>query len=77
MIAGHLTIADGSAIGPATAIPGSITESGHYTGFFPPMKHRDWERAAAVVRNLPELRSRLRQLESESKASDAKADKVK
>jgi UDP-3-O-[3-hydroxymyristoyl] glucosamine N-acyltransferase len=77
MIAGHLTIADGSSIGPATAVPSSVTESGHYTGFFPPMKHKDWERAAAVVRNLPDLRSRLRQLESEHKASDAKADKVK
>ncbi len=77
MIAGHLTIADGSSIGPATAVPSSVTESGHYTGFFPLMKHRDWERAAAVVRNLPDLRRRLRQLESEHKASDAKADKVK
>ena len=53
MIAGHITIADGSSIGPATAVPSSLTEAGHYTGFFPLMKHRDWERAAAVVRNLP------------------------
>lgn len=77
MIGGHLTIADGSSIGPATAVPSSVTESGHYTGFFPLMKHRDWERAAAVVRNLPDLRSRLRQLETEHKAANASADKVK
>ncbi len=77
MIAGHLTIADGSSIGPATAVPSSVTESGHYTGFFPLMKHKDWERAAAVVRNLPDLRSRLRQLESEHKAANPNADKVK
>jgi UDP-3-O-[3-hydroxymyristoyl] glucosamine N-acyltransferase len=77
MIAGHLTIADGASIGPATAVPSSVTESGHYTGFFPLMKHRDWERAAAVVRNLPDLRSRLRQLETEIKAANANADKLK
>jgi UDP-3-O-[3-hydroxymyristoyl] glucosamine N-acyltransferase len=34
------------------------------------MKHRDWERAAAVLRNLPELRSRVRQLESERKMKE-------
>ena len=75
MIAGHLTIADGSSIGPATAVPSSVSESGHYTGFFPVMKHRDWERAAAVVRNLPELRSRVRQLESERKPEEPKPGK--
>ncbi len=75
MIAGHLTIADGSRIGPATAVPSTVSESGHYTGFFPVMKHRDWERAAAVVRNLPELRSRVRHLESERKAEEPKPGK--
>jgi hypothetical protein len=28
------------------------------------MKNRDWERAAAIIRQLDELRSRLRRLES-------------
>jgi UDP-3-O-[3-hydroxymyristoyl] glucosamine N-acyltransferase len=64
MIAGHLSIADGSAIGPGTLVASSITEPGHYTGFFPMMKNRDWERAAAIIRQLDELRSRLRRLES-------------
>lgn len=77
MIAGHITIADGSSIGPATAVPSAISEPGHYTGFFPLMKHGEWERAAVMVRNLPELRKRLRQLESEHKAAAAKTDKVK
>ena len=75
MIGGHLQIADGSSIGPATAVPSSVTETGHYTAFFPLMKHREWERAAAVVRNLPELRSRVRQLESEQKAAEPKTEK--
>ena len=75
MIAGHLQIADGSSIGPATLVPSSITEAGHYTAFFPLMKHREWERAAAVLRNLPELRSRVRQLESEGNAAEPKPGK--
>lgn len=74
MIAGHLVIADGSSIGPATPVHASITEAGHYTGFFPLMKHREWERAAAVIRNLPDLRSRVRQLESERKAAESKPE---
>jgi UDP-3-O-[3-hydroxymyristoyl] glucosamine N-acyltransferase len=64
MIAGHITIADGCAIGPGTLVASSLTEPGHYTGFFPLMKHRDWERAAAIVRRLDELRDRLRRLEA-------------
>ena len=60
MIAGHITIADGCAIGPGTLVASSLTEPGHYTGFFPLMKNRDWERAAAIIRNLDDLRDRLR-----------------
>ena len=67
MIAGHLTIADGCAIGPGTLVASSLTEPGHYTGFFPLMKNRDWERAAAIIRNLDDLRDRLRQLESQQR----------
>ena len=63
MIAGHLTIADGCAIGPGTLVASSITEPGHYTGFFPMMKNRDWERSAAIIRHLDELRRRVRELE--------------
>ena len=63
MIGGHLTIADGTDIGPATVVYGSITETANYTAFFPLMKRRDWERTAAVLRNLPGLRSRVRELE--------------
>ena len=65
MIAGHITIADGCAIGPGTLVASSLTEPGHYTGFFPLMKNRDWERAAAIIRHLDDLRDRLRQLESQ------------
>jgi UDP-3-O-[3-hydroxymyristoyl] glucosamine N-acyltransferase len=65
MIAGHITIADGCAIGPGTLVASSLTEPGHYTGFFPLMKNRDWERAAALIRRLDELRDRIRALEAQ------------
>jgi UDP-3-O-[3-hydroxymyristoyl] glucosamine N-acyltransferase len=64
MIAGHITIVDGCAIGPGTLVASSLTQPGHYTGFFPLMKNRDWERTAAIVRHLDDLRDRVRQLES-------------
>ena len=74
MIAGHLSIADGTSIGPATAVHASVKEAGHYTAFVPLMEHRDWERAAAVLKKLPELRSRVRQLESNSESKAAKSN---
>jgi len=79
MIAGHLSIADGTSIGPATAVHASVKEAGHYTAFFPLMEQREWERAAAVLRKLPELRSRVRHLESssEQKAKKSKLQEMK
>ncbi len=70
-IAGHLTIADGCVIGPATVVSGSIATPGHYTGFFPIMKNREWEKAAAIVRQLEDLRRRIRELEAAGRG-DAK-----
>lgn len=63
MIAGHLTIADGTVVSGATVVSSSITEAGRYTGAFPTMPHRDWERNASLIRHLSDLRKRLRVLE--------------
>jgi UDP-3-O-[3-hydroxymyristoyl] glucosamine N-acyltransferase len=46
-----------------TLISRSVTKPGFYSGIFPSMENAQWERAAAVVRQLPELRKRVRQLE--------------
>jgi UDP-3-O-[3-hydroxymyristoyl] glucosamine N-acyltransferase len=70
-IAGHLSIADGCVIGPATVVSGSITTPGHYTGFFPIMKNREWEKAAAIVRQLDDLRRRIRELEAARRGGGA------
>ena len=65
MIAGHLSIADGTVISAGTLVSRTIAEPGFYTGFFPLMKNRDWERNAALLRHLDELRARVRALENE------------
>lgn len=63
MILGHLSIADNTVISSGTLVSRSITEAGFYTGFFPLMSNRDWERNAAVLRQLSDLRDRVRHLE--------------
>jgi UDP-3-O-[3-hydroxymyristoyl] glucosamine N-acyltransferase len=64
MIHGHLSIADGTIIGAGTLVSRSLPEADFYTGVFPMMRNRDWERNAALVRHLVELRDRIRRLES-------------
>jgi len=74
MIAGHLSIADGTLIGPGTLVSRTIATAGYYTGFFPLMTNRDWERNAAALRHLQELRSRVRALEARLKQHGAEDD---
>jgi UDP-3-O-[3-hydroxymyristoyl] glucosamine N-acyltransferase len=74
MIAGHLSIADGTLVGPGTLVSRTIASAGHYTGFFPLMSNRDWERNAAALRHLQELRSRVRSLEARLKQDGAEED---
>ncbi len=64
MVFGHLDIADDVHISGATVVNKSIRESGRHTGYFPIDNHRAWERNAAMVRHLAELRARLRALEA-------------
>jgi UDP-3-O-[3-hydroxymyristoyl] glucosamine N-acyltransferase len=45
-------------------VSSSIDTPGHYTGFYPIMPHREWEKSAALVRQLGDLRRRLRELEA-------------
>ncbi len=72
MIAGHLTIADGCVIGGGTLVSRSISEPGYYSGSFPLMKHRDWERNAALLRHLDQLRDRIRLLEQQLQTKDSR-----
>lgn len=62
-IAGHITIADGTVVSTMTLISHSIHKPGFFSGIFPMMDNAAWERAAVVVRHLPDMRRRLRALE--------------
>ena len=60
---GHIQVCDRAVIGGMTMVTRSITQPGFYTGAFPLMTNRDWERAAVNVRQLDALRRRVRALE--------------
>jgi len=74
MIHGHLSIADGTVIGAGTLVSRSIAEADFYSGVFPIMRNRDWERNAALVRHLVELRDRIRRLEARLPAAAGNED---
>lgn len=63
MVLGHLTIADHVHISSGSMVSRSILEAGQYTGFYPLAKNADWEKTAAIVRNLTTMREKIRSLE--------------
>lgn len=63
MVLGHLTIADHVHISSGSMVSRSILEAGQYTGFYPLAKNADWEKSAAIVRNLTTMREKIRSLE--------------
>jgi UDP-3-O-[3-hydroxymyristoyl] glucosamine N-acyltransferase len=74
MIHGHISLADGVIVSGGTLISRSIVQPGFYSGPFPFMLNRDWERNAAVVRHVDDLRRRLRALEQQMKGAAAGGD---
>jgi UDP-3-O-[3-hydroxymyristoyl] glucosamine N-acyltransferase len=63
MVLGHLTIADRVHISSGSMVSRSILEAGQYTGFYPLAKNAEWEKSAAIVRNLAAMRDKIRALE--------------
>ena len=63
MVLGHLEIADNVHISSGSMVSRSVLEPGQYTGFYPLAKNAEWERSAAIVRNLGAMREKLRALE--------------
>lgn len=63
MVLGHLTIADNVHISSGSMVSRSIHEAGQYTGFYPLAKNAEWEKSAAIVRNLDSMRDKIRALE--------------
>lgn len=63
MVLGHLTIVDNVHISSGSMVSRSILEPGQYTGFYPLAKNAEWEKSAAIVRNLGAMREKIRELE--------------
>ncbi len=66
IILGHLEIVDHVHITAATVISRSISKPGQYSGMFPFDDNASWEKNAATLRQLHQLRERLRALERKS-----------
>jgi UDP-3-O-[3-hydroxymyristoyl] glucosamine N-acyltransferase len=74
MLSGHLNIADDVHISGGTAVTSHVTEPGRYTGVFPFSSHDQWQRNAAVIGQLGQLRKRLRVLERVDSATRSTTD---
>jgi len=75
MVLGHLTIADRVHVGSGSMVSRSIAEPGQYTGFYPLAKNADWEKSAAIVRNLSSMREKIRALEKTIKTLTTQDEK--
>jgi UDP-3-O-[3-hydroxymyristoyl] glucosamine N-acyltransferase len=62
-IAGHLTIADHVTVAGFSLVSGSIHKPGHYAGAFPIDDNASWLKNAAALRQLHQLRERVKALE--------------
>jgi UDP-3-O-[3-hydroxymyristoyl] glucosamine N-acyltransferase len=71
MINGHITIADNVHVTAGTLVPNSIAVPGRYTGFYPMAPNAEWERNAALLRNLSAMREKIKALERTLKALGA------
>jgi len=65
MLSGHLTLGDDVHISGGTAVTSNISKPGQYTGVYPYAEHGQWQRNAAVVSQLGQLRQRIRALEKD------------
>lgn len=74
MVLGHLTIVDNVHVSSGSLVSRSIMEAGQYTGFYPLAKNAEWEKSAAIVRNLGTMREKIRELEKTIKLLSRKPE---
>ena len=70
IVLGHLELADHVHISAASVVTRSVLVPGHYTGLFPLDSNAAWEKNAAALKQLKQLRERLRTLEREKNAKE-------
>ncbi len=63
-IAGHLHIANACIISGATTVIQSVEKGQHITGVMPSMEHTQWEKNAAIIRQLTNLRKQVKDLKN-------------
>ncbi|MGN7984779.1 UDP-3-O-(3-hydroxymyristoyl)glucosamine N-acyltransferase [Burkholderia sp. 22313] len=63
-IAGHVTLGDYVIITAKSGVSKSLPKAGIYTSAFPAVDHGEWNKSAALVRNLDKLRERIKALET-------------
>ena len=61
-VAGHLTVGKGAVASAQTGIPNSV-EPGRFVSGYPAIQNRDWLKASAIFRRLPELKKALTTLQ--------------
>jgi UDP-3-O-[3-hydroxymyristoyl] glucosamine N-acyltransferase len=69
-VLGHLEICDNVTVSSMSLVTRTIKQPGFYSGVFPLQDNADWERVAVSLKQLPQLRQRLRELERLSKKDD-------
>ena len=67
-IAGHVTLADYVIVTAKSGVSKSLLKPGMYTSAFPAVNHADWNKSAALLRNLDKLRDRIKALEAAAAA---------
>jgi UDP-3-O-[3-hydroxymyristoyl] glucosamine N-acyltransferase len=73
-IAGHVTLADYVIVTAKSGVSKSLLKPGMYTSAFPAIEHADWNRSAALMRNLDKLRERIKALEAAVAAKPTQGD---
>ncbi len=63
-IAGHVTLADYVIVTAQSGVSKSLLKPGMYTSAFPAVPHADWNKSAAIMRNLDKMRERIKALET-------------
>ncbi len=66
VVLGHLELGEHVNISAASVVTRSILKAGHYSGLFPIDDNAQWEKNAAALKRLHNMRERLRALERHS-----------
>jgi UDP-3-O-[3-hydroxymyristoyl] glucosamine N-acyltransferase len=70
-VAGHLRVGKGTIATAQTGIPNSV-EAGSFVSGYPAIENRDWLKASAIFRRLPELKKRVADLQRRLEALETR-----